>query len=377
MKINLRTVKKAEVLAKAMMEEKDNTLTMKENLVKAYRKRMPDVKAAEQIVDDLLKGEADFTAEMEGRPKSTENENRTLAERYNSAVKILNLLFEAAEENGLEHSGMLKEKEEGEVTQEDLQKITDALEEAKKEFGPLLMENEKTARAFTALKKEKLGKIDEALLDDEYRKYLGLAVYILHQQGEFAKYVPLQTTAYAFGAAVAAFVEAVKVKLAGLKDKIPWHGVLTIFAKIAVALLGVCATVAAGELILFLFGVGVLQFIGMFILGVCLLTCTELGMLWIESGLAEMWLKDTWEKVKEKSAQIAERVKCGIETAKNWWECFLAWIKTKATALWKTFSEKMNKVFANEFTGKKAAASAGTEEWTVPAEDDEEVPALL
>ena len=139
MKINLRTVKKAEALAKAMMEEKDNTLTMKENLVKAYRKRMPDVKAAEQIVDDLLKGEADFTAEMEGRPKSTENENRTLAERYNSAVKILNLLFEAAEENGLEHSGMLKEKEEGEVTQEDLQKITDALEEAKKDFGTLLM----------------------------------------------------------------------------------------------------------------------------------------------------------------------------------------------------------------------------------------------
>ena len=236
MKINYRLTEKAKILAQEMMSEKDESLSSRENLIESYRKRMPEVETPEDAVDEVLKGCSAFADEMEENSQKGSEESADPLEAYNRAVRQLNLILEAADRNGLPHCDPLAEKTEGEVSEEELSRVNAALDEAKEEFGALLLEDEETAAVFSALEEEGIGPVDEADLDDEFTYYLALAAYILHQQGEFAKYVPLETTAYSIGAMIAAGVAAAKVKLSGLAKKIPWQKVLSALGKIASAL---------------------------------------------------------------------------------------------------------------------------------------------
>ena len=239
MKINYRLAEKAKILAQEMMSEKDENLSCRENLIESYRKRMPEVETPEEAVDEVLKGCADFDGEMNGAAGKTPEEPASSLEAYNRATRQLNLILEAADRNGLPHCDPLAEKTEGEVSEEELSRVNAALKEAKEEFGALLMEDEETAAVFSALEEEEIELGDEEDLDEEFTHYLALAAYILHKRGEFAKYVPLETTAYSIGAMIAAGVMAAKAKLSGLAKKIPWKTVLSVLGKIASALLTV------------------------------------------------------------------------------------------------------------------------------------------
>ena len=369
MKINYRLTEKAKILAQEMMSEKDESLSSRENLIESYRKRMPEVETPEDAVDEVLKGCTAFADEMEGNSKKDSEESADPLEAYNRAVRQLNLILEAADRNGLPHCDPLAEKTEGEVSEEELSRVNAALEEAKEEFGALLLEDEETAAVFSALEEEGIGPADEADLDDEFTYYLALAAYILHQQGEFAKYVPLETTAYSIGAMIAAGVAAAKAKLSGLAKKIPWQKVLSVLGKIASALLTVLMGAGVVYLGLLFLSSGVISFFVHVALVVCVISYAKDAREWIRSGAAAEWLEHAWETAKEKAAAAAEAVKNGLETAKSWLECFVSWLKEKAAKLWAAFSEKVNNTFEQE--SEELDAELDDEDWE---EEEEEAP---
>ena len=373
MKINYRLAEKAKILAQEMMSEKDENLSCRENLIESYRKRMPEVETPEEAVDEVLKGCADFDGEMNGAAGKTPEEPASSLEAYNRAARQLNLILEAADRNGLPHCDPLAEKTEGEVSGEELSRVNAALKEAKEEFGALLLEDEETAAVFSALEEEEIELGDEEDLDEEFTHYLALAAYILHKRGEFAKYVPLETTAYSIGAMIAAGVMAAKAKLSGLAKKIPWKTVLSVLGKIASALLTVLMGAGAVYLGLLFLSSGVISFFIQVALVMCVISYAEDGREWIRSGAAAEWFEHAWEVAKEKAAAAAETVKNGFETAKSWLHCFVSWLKEKAAGLWAGFSEKVNSTLEQE--AEEIDGEFEDEEWE--EEEEEENPVFV
>lgn len=350
-------------LAETMMKEKDESKTEKENLILAYEKRMP-VASGEEAVRDILKGDADFESAMEGNtvePSEAQGQV-SIGQQYNRAVGLINHVIQIVNDNpqyGMEPQELISEKAEDEVTAEDLKEIKDLLAETGEKFGPLMLENEEMASALSALDTDELGELNEDRLDEEYKHYLELAAFILHQQGELAGAVPPETDAYSFGATIAAAVAVAKAKVKALMGKIPWEKVLNVLSKVGKALLTVVVAGGAAALVVSLLGVGTIVAFSRIVLVIAIVVCAKKAIDWIRSDEAKIWFKNVKEKAKDMTQKVG-----------SWLWTFWSWIKEKAVALWQKFSEKIQNLSVKNRAQEETEVDEGelTEE-----EEDEEI----
>ena len=343
-------------LAAEMMKEKDAAKTEKENLILAYEKRIPGV-SGEEVVRDLLKGDSDFGNAMEGDAvNQSETQGKvTIGQQYNRAVDLINEVIGLVNDNpqyGMGSFEQIGKKAEDEVTAEDLDFIKRLLAETGEKFGPLMFESEEMARALSALDTAEFGELDENLMDEEYKHYLALAAFILHQQGELADAVPQEADAYTFGAAISAAVAIAKEKIKALMGKIPWDKVLGIMSKAGKALLSVAVAGGAMSMVVSLLGLGTVIVLSRIVLAIAVVVCAKRVISWIRSDEAAVWL-----------GNLIEKAQSMIVKAGSWVATFLTWVKEKATVLWNNFSEKIQSLSVEH------EAHEGAE---VPEEEEEE-----
>lgn len=321
----------------------DKNLTIEENLEAILLGHFPDCDS-KKIVSQIMAGDAAVRKHV-GSEETVDYEAMSaeeLEETFRMRVKNFNSMIDMVRANNQYDIGNWDHIDENlTATIENMQELDGNFDLLIDSIMPLIFDNEETAQHL-----DENSSVMENI-DDSHRYYLELAMYILVAQGEIHEIPEVsggleEQTPYSIGAMIAAVFEAIKAKLAGIKGKMTWDNVKSVLKKIFKALIDVLKAAGCVYLLYFLFGPNVLAFLTKVAIVFWVLWAVNCLSEWVKSGNArEFWIK-TWAKIKNITADAAEKTRNAGQALHSWYRAFIAWIKEKVHWIKETANNKLD-----------------------------------
>ncbi|MCI9123325.1 MAG: hypothetical protein HFH35_04475 [Eubacterium sp.] len=372
-------------LAEELKQEANGNLTIEENMQISLAGRIETVDEQKEVAeicggihdfDELL---AQLEAEESREQIRKALDTSALGEQaidwqYAVLAESLEALCAnlADKDYGLNEFKDLAIKKEGEITQEDLDKLKDLTAEYIDQFSLMHEEAEAMELFFRAVGSQIPDASADALKDENEKYYIALAIYILNQQGKI-QYIPSDLGARWAGIHVSACAAAAKARIDGVLGKISWDKVLEKLKKIASALVTLLVIVAAGAVlyqtgqIVFLLTAAIFGFHAVGIVTAIVLTAvTELKMVEL--------LVTLWETIPESAGQLkelaVEKGTAAKEYADETYTAAKEWVKEEAVPALQSFWQKLKEMLAD--LAKAHAQEQDSEEETDETEEETE-----
>ncbi len=379
MKFKEEEVKEIVDLAQELENEANDTLSVKENVSISLRARLDEIDVS-GVVEEIWEGAKTFQHWMEEGEQTDAKDmiaeiveqspvcKKSVEEQYEIFAGVLAAGMDVIAKNpeyGIKPATDVKIKKDGEITQEDLKILKEAVTEYLEEFSALSLENPFTEAVFELIG-EKAGEELEKIFEDENKKYyVSAAVFILQRQGKLSS-ISQEMGAREISIGISAAFEAAKTKVKGILGKISWQKVKERLKKICMTALGLLVAVSIGVAAVAVFSVifrlvsGILTF-GIFGTIIAVIVAMFSGYKVIE--------------VLNYMAKYIKEIACG--TAREIAECtakMREWIHETLIPKLKEFLEKIRRKLAHLLMGKQAENERQEEaaEETEPDQEKEE-----